>query len=143
LGFESSPLTIASLEHIEKAAGHRAPAMVTYRLDEYLLSPLAGILWAGNDWELIALLSHEYRPWLKQFLSVKHTVPQAQTFREIIWLLKVNVLEERFVACRASLQDIVCGAVAIDGKTLCGAKKSAHVQTPVVPGETSHWAGVQ
>ena len=63
--------------------------------------------------------------WLKRFLPYKHGVAKAQTFRKVFRLLKPEVLNECFGAFVASLQDVVRGVVAIDGKTPRGSKKSA------------------
>jgi len=78
----------AFLDHIGDVSDHRVPGMVTYPLDEILLSTLVGVLCGGDDWETIELLSQEYLPWLKQFLPYKHGIPQAQTFRKVFRLLK-------------------------------------------------------
>src|SRR5882724_5221246 len=112
----------AFLDHIGDVSDHRVPGMVTYPLDEILLSTLVGVLCGGDDWETIELLSQEYLPWLKQFLPYKHGIAQAQTFRKVFRLLKPDVLENCFATWLSSLQDIVRGVVAIDGKTLRGSK---------------------
>jgi predicted transposase YbfD/YdcC len=100
--------------------------MVTYPLDEILLSTVVGVLCGGDDFETIELLSHEYLAWLKQFLPYKHGIPQAQTFRKVFRLLEPGSLEKCFATWLASLQDRVRGVIAIDGKTLRGSKKSAN-----------------
>lgn len=74
-------MTIALLEHIKEVPEHRVPGMVTYPLDEILLSAVVGVLCGGDDFETIELLSHEYLAWLKQFLPHKHGILQAQTAR--------------------------------------------------------------
>jgi predicted transposase YbfD/YdcC len=70
-------------------------------------------------------LSREYLGWLKQFLPYKFGVPQAQTFRKVFRVLQPAVLEQRFASWFASLQEIVRGVIAIDGKTLRGSKTAA------------------
>ncbi|MGH6796422.1 MAG: ISAs1 family transposase [Methylocella sp.] len=119
-------MTIALLEHIKVVPEHRVPGMVTYPLDEILLSTVVGVLCGGDDWETIELLSHEYLAWLKQFLPYQHGIPKAQTFRKVFRLLEPDSLEKCFAAWLASLQDRVRGVIAIDGKTLRGSKKSAN-----------------
>jgi predicted transposase YbfD/YdcC len=99
--------------------------MVTYPLNEVLLVALVGVLCGADDWDMIELLGREYLSWLKQFLVFKHGIPQDQTLRKVFRLLPPNVLEERFAAWVASLREIACEVVAIDGKTLRGSKKSA------------------
>lgn len=79
----------------------------------------------ADDWEAIELLSREYLGWLKQFLPSKTGIPHAQTFRKVFRLLKPEVLEQCFASWVASLQEIVRGVVAVDGKTLRGSKQAA------------------
>jgi predicted transposase YbfD/YdcC len=119
-------MPIAFLDRIREIPDHRVPGMVTYPLDEILLSALVGVLCGGDDWETIELLSREYLPWLKQFLPYKHGIPRAQTFRKMFQLLKPDALEKCFAAWFSSLRDMVSGVIAIDGKTLRGSKTSAN-----------------
>jgi hypothetical protein len=99
--------------------------MITYPLNEVLLVTLVGVLCGADDWDVIELLGREYLPWLKQFLSFKQGIPQAQMLRKVFRLLPPKVLEERFAEWVASLREIAREVVAIDGKTLRGSKKSA------------------
>ncbi|MGB6175808.1 MAG: ISAs1 family transposase [Methylocella sp.] len=93
--------------------------------DEILLATLVGVLCGADDFAAIELLSREYLAWLKQFLPYKAGIPRAQTFRKVFRLLKPEVLERCLGAWVASLQDIVRGVVAVDGKTPRGSKKAA------------------
>ena len=86
--------------------------MVTYPLDEILLSTVVLVLCGGNDFETIELLSREFLAWLKQFLPCKHGIPQAQNFRKMFRLLEQDSLEKCFAAWLASLQDRVLGVIA-------------------------------
>ena len=86
-------------------------------MDEIPLVTLVGVLCVADDWEAIELLSREYLAWLKRFLPYKTGIPHAQTFRKVFRLLKPEVLEQCFASWVASLQEIVRGVVAVDGKT--------------------------
>jgi predicted transposase YbfD/YdcC len=129
MGFEwcskENAMTISFLEHFKEIPDHRIVGMVTYPLNEVLLATLVGVLCGADDWDAIELLSREYLAWLGEFLPYKCGVPQAQTFRKIFQLLNPAVLEERFVSWIASLQEVVRGVIAIDGKTLRGSKHAA------------------
>ncbi|MGH7784642.1 MAG: ISAs1 family transposase [Candidatus Binatia bacterium] len=113
------------LEEMKEVPDHRVAGMVTYPLNEILLATLVGVLCGADDWEAIELLSREYLAWLKQFLPYKYGVPQAQTFRKVFQLLNPTALEKCLASWVASLQDVVHGVIAIDGKTLRGSKKTA------------------
>lgn len=118
-------MTISFLECFKEIPDHRIVGMITYPLDEVLLATLVGVLCGADEWETIELLSREYLVWLRRFLPYKSGIPSAQTFRKIFRLLPPKLLEERFVLWMASLQDVIRGVVAIDGKTLRGSKKAA------------------
>jgi predicted transposase YbfD/YdcC len=118
-------MTISFLEQIKEIPDHRIAGMVTYPLDEILLATLVGVLCGADDWDVIELLSREYLVWLRQFLPYRSGIPQAQTFRKVFQLLDPKVLEKCFGTWVASLQKVVRGVIAIDGKTLRGSKTSA------------------
>jgi predicted transposase YbfD/YdcC len=118
-------MTISFLEQIKEIPDHRIAGMVTYPLDEILLATLVGVLCGADDWDVIELLNREYLVWLKQFLPYKSGIPHAQTFRKVFRLLDPKVLEKCFGAWVTSLQRVVRGVIAVDGKTLRGSKKSA------------------
>ncbi len=44
-------MAIAFLDQIREIPDHRVPGMVTYPLDEILLSALVGVLCGGDDWK--------------------------------------------------------------------------------------------
>lgn len=112
-------------EIIRSIPDYRIVGMVTYPLDEILLSTFIGILCGADDWDEIEDMSHSYQDWLRQFLPYKHGIPQAQTFRKTFSLLPAKMLEKSFVSWVASLQEKVRGVIAVDGKTLRGSRKSA------------------
>jgi predicted transposase YbfD/YdcC len=118
-------MTISFLDYFKEVPDHRVVGMVTYPLDEVLLATLVGVLCGADEWDAIELLSREYLTWLRRFLPYKSGVPSAQTFRKIFRLLPPKLLEDSFVSWVASLQEVVRGVVAIDGKALRGSKKAA------------------
>lgn len=112
-------------EIIRSIPDYRIVGMVTYPLDEILLSTFIGVLCGADDWDEIEDMSHSYQDWLRQFLPYKHGIPQAQTFRKTFSLLPAKLLEKGFISWVASLQEKVRGVIAVDGKTLRGSRKSA------------------
>ena len=110
------------LSHMRIVPDHRIVGMVTYPLDEILLVTLTGILCGADDWDGIETVGEGLIDWLRQFLPFHHGIPTAQTFRKVFRLLPPRLLEEGFASWVASLNDVVRGVVAIDGKTLRGSK---------------------
>ena len=87
--------------------------MVTYPLDEVLLTTLVGVLWRADDFDEIELLGQEHLNWLRQFLPFKDGIPQAQTFRKIFRLLDPQALEKAFSSWVADLQKQISGDAII------------------------------
>jgi|APSaa5957512535_1039671.scaffolds.fasta_scaffold37366_1 predicted transposase YbfD/YdcC len=118
-------MTTNFIDHIKAIEDHRIMGMVTYPLDEVLLTTLVGVLCRADDFDEIELLGQEHLNWLRQFLPFKDGIPQAQTFRKIFRLLDPQALEKAFSSWVADLQKQISGVVAIDGKTLRGSKHDA------------------
>jgi len=113
------------LDHIKIVRDHRVPGMVTYPLDEVLLTTLVGLICRAEDFDEIELTGREQLDWLRQFLPFEHGIPQAQTFRKIFRLLDPQHLEKAFSSWVSSLREHISGVVAIDGKSLRGSKREA------------------
>jgi len=116
---------VSFLEVMRSIPDYRVVGMITYPLDEVLLLTFIGILCGSDDWDEISDMGSEYIDWLRQFLPYKHGITPAQTCRRIFSLLPANLLEKGFATWVSSLQETICGVVAIDGKTLRGSRKSA------------------
>ena len=118
-------MSINFLDHIAIVEDHRVPGMVTYPLDEVLLSTLVGLICRADDFDEVELICCEQLEWLRQFLPFEHGIPQAQTLRKIFRLLAPKHLERAFSSWIDSLRVHIGGGVAIDGKTLRGSKHDA------------------
>lgn len=126
MGFsEERPMGMSFLAHMRVVPDHRVAGMVTYPLDEILLATLTGVLCGADDWDGIETVGRGLVEWLRQFLPFRYGVPKAQTFRKVFRLLPPGSLERGFVSWVASLQEVVRGVVAVDGKTLRGSKHAA------------------
>jgi predicted transposase YbfD/YdcC len=111
------------LEHFGGLEDVRVPGMVTYPLDEIVLSTLSGLLSGAEDWEDIVTLGEAHLEWLRGYLPFHHGIASAETYQRAFRSLDSDILAARFVAWVASLAGRVEGIVAIDGKTSRGSKK--------------------
>ena len=116
-------MSMTFLDHIKTVGDHRIPGMTTYPLDEVLLTVLTGLLCRMEDFDEIAMFGEEQLDWLRRFLPFRHGVAPAQTLRRVLRALDPKALEQAFSGWVASLKAKVSGVVAIDGKTLRGAKR--------------------
>lgn len=111
------------LDHIKVVEDPRIPGMITYPLDEVLLTVLVGLLCRGEDFDEIEFIAAELLPWLRRFLPFREGIAPAQTQRRVLAGLNPVALERAFSSWVASLQERVSGVVAIDGKTVRGSKQ--------------------
>jgi predicted transposase YbfD/YdcC len=117
-------MTKGFLDHMRIVPDHRIPGMVTYPLDEILLTTLVGVVCGGDDWEGIEEVAAGALDWLRRFLPFANGVARAQTLRKVFRLLDAQALEQGFSAWASSLRPLAREVVAVDGKTLCGSRQS-------------------
>lgn len=115
------------LDHMRIVPDHRVPGMVTYPLDEILLSTLVGVVCGADDWEGIEEVARGALDWLRSFLPFAHGVATAQTLRKVFRLLAPQALEQGFAAWAASVRPLASdetrAVIAVDGKTLRGSRQ--------------------
>lgn len=111
------------LEHMRIVTDHRVAGMVTYPLDEILLSTLTGVVCGADDWEGIEEVAAGALDWLRGFLPFSHGIATAQTLRKVFRLLDPRALEQGFAAWAASVRPLMREAIAIDGKTSRGSRQ--------------------
>jgi DDE_Tnp_1-associated len=120
------------LEHFSELEDPRYEGFVVYPLPEILLGALVETLCGGEDWEEIVLFCEEKLDLLRQFLPYENGVASWRVFE----LLDAQALAACFAAWMNDLVGAVKGVVAVDGKTMRGARQSAggekaqHVVSP-------------
>lgn len=112
------------LDHMRIVPDHRVPGMVTYPLDEILLSTLVGVICGADDWEGVEEVATGALDWLRSFLPFAHGVATAQTLRKVFRLLDPEALEQGFATWVASIRPLAREVIAVDGKTLRGSRQS-------------------
>lgn len=110
------------LDHICDLEDPRIPGMVSYPLDEVLLTALVGLICRAEDFDEIEDICAELLDWMRRFLPFEHGVAPAQTLRRTFARLDPRRLEEAFASWTASLAERVRGVIAVDGKTVRGSK---------------------
>jgi predicted transposase YbfD/YdcC len=117
-------MTKGFLDHMRIVPDHRVPGMVSYPLDEILLTTLVGVVCGADDWEGVEEIANGALDWLRQFLPFKNGVASAQTLRKVFRLLDPAALGQGFSAWAGSLRPLAREVVAVDGKTLRGSRQS-------------------
>lgn len=113
------------LEHFSELEDPRYEGFVVYPLPEILLGVLVGTLCGGEDWEEIVLFCEEKLDLLRQFLPYENGVASPKTFWRVFELLDAQAFAACFAAWMNDLVGAVKGVVAVDGKTMRGARQGA------------------
>src|SRR5260370_33825561 len=124
-GVGGHAMGIGFVDHMRAVPDHRIAGMVTYPLDEILLTTLVGVLCGADDWEGIEEVANGALDWLRGFLPFSSGVAKAQTLRKVFRLLDPQALERGFAAWAASTRGAAREVIAVDGKTLRGSKTSS------------------
>lgn len=111
------------LDHMRIVPDHRIPGMVTYPLDEILLTTLVGVVCGADDWEGVEEAATGALDWLRAFLPFENGIATAQTLRKVFRLLDPDALERGFAAWASSMRPLAREVVAVDGKTLRGSRQ--------------------
>jgi predicted transposase YbfD/YdcC len=111
------------IEHFSELEDPRFSGFVTYPLPEILVAALVGVVCGGEDWEEIVLFCEEKMDVLRRFLPYEDGVASAKTFWRVFDCLDSQTFADRFAAWVAALMGPVKGVVAIDGKTMRGARQ--------------------
>ncbi len=117
-------MSLGFLDHMRVVPDHRIVGMVTYPLDEVLLTTLVGVVCGADDWEGVEEVATGALDWLRSFLPFADGIATAQTLRKVFRLLDTQALQRGFAAWAASLRAEAREVIAVDGKTLRGSKTS-------------------
>jgi predicted transposase YbfD/YdcC len=112
------------LAHMRIVPDHRIPGMVTYPLDEVLLTTLVGVVCGADDWDGVEEVATGALDWLRSYLPFENGVATAQTLRKVFRLLDPKALEKGFASWAASVRPLAREVIAVDGKTLRGSRQS-------------------
>lgn len=107
-------------DHVSDVEDPRATDMIFCRLDEILLTELAGLLRRAEDCDEIEDMAVEPLDWLKRTLPVKNGIAPAQTLKRTLAQLDPRQFGTASAASGKSLAGRIRGVVIIDGETVRG-----------------------
>ena len=103
----------------------RIQGLITYPLDELLLTTLSAVLCGCKDWDEISYWGTCHIEWLRQFLPFTNGVPTAQTFNRVFSAIDSQMFNISFERWVNSLRNnCEHKHIAVDGKTVRGSKQS-------------------
>jgi len=113
-------MSINLLSHINKIKDPRISGMVTYPLNEVILTVLIGTMCRGEDIDEIEFICTEDIDWMRKICPFENGIAPAQTLRRVLQMVNPQALEQAFVEWVQSLGNPISGVVAIDGKSVRG-----------------------
>lgn len=104
---------------------------VRHNLYEVLMIALCTMLCGGEDCSDMAVFGRAKRPFLRQFLRLKHGIPSHDTFSRVFRQLDPKPFQACFVRFMERFAQGLDGVIAVDGKTLRGSFDRACGQSPL------------
>jgi predicted transposase YbfD/YdcC len=105
---------------------HRQQGKVWHPLISVFFIAVAAAVADCDDWEDAVCWAGEKEEWLKKFVSLPHGIPSESTFQRVFRMISPKQFERCFAGWARELAgDMERRSVAVDGKTLRGAKEKA------------------
>jgi predicted transposase YbfD/YdcC len=111
---------------------------VCHNLHEVLIIALCTLLCGGEDCSDMEAFGRAKRPFLRQFLRLRHGIPSHDTFSRVFRRLDPKPFQACFVRFMERFAQGLDGVIAVDGKTLRGSFDRASGQSP--PHMVHAWA---
>lgn len=104
---------------------HRSDVNQLHNLIDILLISIISVICGAETWKQMAEFGRSKEEFLATFLELPNGIPSKDTIRRVFSAIDSTVFEQCFVEWVSSIADLSKGQViAIDGKTLCGAKSN-------------------
>lgn len=104
---------------------------IRHNLHDVLLIGLCTMLCGGEDCSDMEAFGRAKRPFLRQFLGLKHGIPSHDTFSRVFRHLDPKPFQVCFMRFMERFAEGLQGVIAIDGKTLRGSFDRASGQSPL------------
>jgi len=104
---------------------------IRHNLHEVLLIALCTLLCGGEDCSDMEAFGRAKRPFLRQFLRLKHGTPSHDTFSRVFRQLDPKPFHACFLRFMERFAQGLQGVIAVDGKTLRGSFDRASGQSPL------------
>ena len=118
------------LQHFAGISEQRQEGKIAHPLMSIFFVAVASYIAFCDNWEKTVLWAQKNIDWLKQFVELPYGIPSESTFYRVFRAVNSKEFERCFIGWTRQIASWHCErTVAIDGKTLCGAKRN--------PGDTS------
>lgn len=110
------------LEHLGRVPDPRVKRTRRHELMDILVIALCAVIGGADDWVEIVQFGKAKQEWFATFLKLPNGIASHDTFGRVFQLLDSKVLEQVCIQWLQSIAGQVEGVVAIDGKSLRGAR---------------------
>jgi predicted transposase YbfD/YdcC len=118
-------------EIFDELADPRIERKKLYPLIEILLIVICGTICGAESWRDFVLCGNEKLEYLRKFFSYQNGIPCKNTFARVFAALNPESFKYCFLSWIQSMQEVLKGFIAIDGKTLRGSFDSASNQSAI------------
>lgn len=135
----SQSTSLNLMEHLAQVPDPRVLRTRRHNLLDILAIALCAVIGGADHWTEVAEFGQAKRAWFASFLKLPHGIPSHDTFARVFRLLNAQALETVCGQWLAGIAGRVQGVVAIDGKSVRGAREGKKHPLHIV----SAWAAEQ
>jgi len=114
------------LQHFASITDPRQEGKTEHPLMSIFFIAVAGYIAKCEKWEYVVMWAKHNIEWLKKYIDLPNGVPSESTFYRVFRMVDPKEFERRFIGWTLDIAESHNSrSVAIDGKTLCGARTAA------------------
>lgn len=119
------------LQHFASIPDQRQEGKVEHPLMTIFFIVVASYIAYCDDWDMTIIWAKKNIDWLKQYVDLPFGIPSKSTLDRVFRLVNPKEFERRFIGWTRELASWHNRrTIAVDGKTLCGAKENPGEKSP-------------
>ncbi len=134
----SKPARLSLIEHLSGVPDPRMVRTQRHELLDILVIALCAVIGGADHWTEVVEFGQAKQQWFAGFLKLPNGIPSHDTFARVFRLINTEALEQ---TCHRWLRNVagrVQGVVAIDGKSVRGARDGKKHPLHIVSAWSSH-----
>lgn len=118
----SKPAHLSLIEHLSAVPDPRMMRTQRHELLDILIISLCAVIGGADHWTEVVEFGQAKQSWFAGFLKLTNGIPSHDTFARVFRLINTEILEQVCHEWLRSVAGRVQGVVAIDGKSVRGAR---------------------
>lgn len=119
----TKPERLSLIEHLSVVPDPRMMRTQRHELLDILVIALCAVIGGADHWTEVVEFGQAKQPWFAGFLKLSNGIPSHDTFARVFRLINTEALEQTCHQWLSSVAGRVQGVVAIDGKSVRGARE--------------------